>query len=485
MFGDVAPKLPGTGNILRPHLLTPAYRNAAATVAAGEFSTCDTTSGAFTLTLATPGYSGAQYAAKLVTQGVSGTDPGYTVTLQTSGTDVVNLLSGGGTTATLQLLNQGVTLQYEAGSPGVWYVIGDDTPLGQLDARYGAVTTAVTWGTSSVTVYVATAQVQQITLGNYVTDVVFDNASFSVTTVQNLTLYISQPSTGGTYNYTVSGWAGVTWYGGQAPTITTGMGQTTVLTFQSLNGGQAWYGGIVSNSALPLPVADGGTGLVALTENQLLAGNASSTTGAVQQLGYGTSGYVLTSGGSGALPTWGQLGTIANPTWTAADQGLIAWNYDGPAAAEGASAPLATAGTLYVMAVKVPATTISNIYVCVVTNGASLTTSQCYAALYQGSPTISLLGTSGDQSSAWETGIARIVEMSIGGVTTTAGIAYVAVWFNGTTGPAFFRTEGLSVMANVGTALRWGTANSSVTTTAPSSLGTITAAGNAYWVGLS
>ena len=339
------------------------------------------------------------------------------------------------------MLDQGLTLQYLAGSPGIWYNIGDDTPLGQLDARYGATISTLSSWTGAEVLNVATAQVWNITLSGNVTSVSFTNASFQTSVAQNLTLYISQPSTGGTYTYTVGGWTGVTWFGGSPPVIATGMpAAMTVLTFQSLDGGQTWQGGIVSNAALPLPVEDGGTGLNTLTTYELLAGGT-GTTSPVQQIGAGTSGYVLTSAGSGALPTWTSPSAGTSSNWTAADQGLIAWNYDGPASAEGSSAPLATGGVMYVMAVKVPAATITNILLAVVTNGATLTSGQCFAALYQGG---TLLGQTSDQSSNWETGTTRIATMAISGgaVTVTAGIVYVAAWFNGTTGPAFFRSRG-------------------------------------------
>jgi len=53
-----------------------------------------------------------------------------------------------------------------------------------------------------------------------------------------------------------------------------------------------------------LAVADGGTGVSSLTAYAVLAGGTTST-GAVQTVsGLGTSGQVLTSNGSGALPTW-------------------------------------------------------------------------------------------------------------------------------------------------------------------------------------
>lgn len=104
-----------------------------------------------------------------------------------------------------------------------------------------------------------TGGVWNVTLATNVTSVAFVNAPSALTVAQNLTLYISQLGTGSA-TYTVSGWSGVTWFRGQERVIATGHGALTTLTFQSVNG-QNWYGGIVSNAALPLPVEDGGTGL--------------------------------------------------------------------------------------------------------------------------------------------------------------------------------------------------------------------------------
>lgn len=87
----------------------------------------------------------------------------------------------------------------------------------------------------------------------------------------------------------------------------------------------------------PVTVAYGGTGDSSLTAYAVLCGGTTST-GALQQVsGLGTSGYVLTSNGAGALPTWqatgagsgtvttvsvvstnGFAGTVANATSTPA-----------------------------------------------------------------------------------------------------------------------------------------------------------------------
>lgn len=64
-----------------------------------------------------------------------------------------------------------------------------------------------------------------------------------------------------------------------------------------------------------LTVSKGGTGSTSLIAYQLLAGNG---TGAVTTFGNGTSGYVLTSNGAGALPSFQNVGvtTNGNNTWT-------------------------------------------------------------------------------------------------------------------------------------------------------------------------
>jgi hypothetical protein len=189
----------------------------------------------------------------------------------------------------------------------------------------------------------------------------------------------------------------------------------------------------------------------------------------------------------------GALGGLAS-TWQAADQGLLAWNFDGAAAVNGSATVLATGGTMYTMAIKVPfAISVTNIVMCLVTNGAVLTSGQCFGALYQGAAGF-LIGRTADQATAWGAGATKVVTMALNGgpFPVATGIVYVGVWFNGTTGPAFYRADGTTAMLNVGladSASRWGTANTGLTNAAstPSTLGTITAAGAgvAMWVALS
>jgi hypothetical protein len=297
---------------------------------------------------------------------------------------------------------------------------------------------------------------------------------------QSLTLYLTQ---GGSGSYTVNWPSGVTWLGGNAPVVATSIGALTVVTLETITGGTTWYGVQVAQAPpLPLPVSDGGTGLNALTTYELVAGGTGTAT-PVQQVGIGATGQVLTSGGSGAYPSFQAPGS--GPLWGPADQGLIAWTTDLAYNNLTSSAPLATAGTLYVAALKVPAAaSAGHIVMDLTVAGATLTSGQCFAALWQGAGG-TLLGQTTDQSGAWA-GSTGAVSMAFSApVAVAAGIVYAGVWFNGTTGPTFMRSASTSFV-NTGPPAnpRWATANTLLTTTAPSTLGALTAFSTAYWFGL-
>jgi len=93
-----------------------AVQTSAYTALWGDFVLCDTTSAAFTVTLPTAPQDGTRVGVKIVTFGT-----GHNVTVATAGSDVFNK-SGGSTTLTLQVLNQGVILQYQAATR-VWVVM--------------------------------------------------------------------------------------------------------------------------------------------------------------------------------------------------------------------------------------------------------------------------------------------------------------------------------------------------------------------------
>lgn len=76
-------------------------------------------------------------------------------------------------------------------------------------------------------------------------------------------------------------------------------GQTSITTVGNISAGQ-WQSTAVG-------VAYGGTGKNSFNVNSLILSNASSTTGSMVALGYGTSGQILVSGGSGNAPVWTTL----------------------------------------------------------------------------------------------------------------------------------------------------------------------------------
>ncbi len=110
-----------------PVLTQTAVQTSAYSAAANQLVRCDTTSGAFTVTLPSAPAAGTLCGVKMVTQG--GTSA---VTVACGGSDVLNK-TGGSTTLTLSIFSQGVLLQY---STGIWYIVADDLPLSQLDSRY-------------------------------------------------------------------------------------------------------------------------------------------------------------------------------------------------------------------------------------------------------------------------------------------------------------------------------------------------------------
>lgn len=168
--------------------------------------------------------------------------------------------------------------------------------------------------------------------------------------------------------------------------------------------------------------------------------------------------------------------------WFPVDNGLASWTFD-PAHANG-TYTLATAGTLYTVDLKVgSAATISNVLYAVTTAGGTLTASQCFVGIYQGG---SLVGTSAATSTAWaSTGLKTTALTSP--VNVQSGIVTVAFVFNGTTGPTLASGASNSVVnAGLGaTVSRYATANTGVTTSLPTTLGTKAALTQAPWAALS
>lgn len=215
--------------------------------------------------------------------------------------------------------------------------------------------------------------------------------------------------------------------------------------------------------------------------------------------------YALTSSSSGAtvdntsIPK--KLGTVGAPGgstlasasdhvhprahWSPEDHNLITWTQDPATCAAGQIIP--TGGQVQFARIHLPeAKTITNILLFISAAGTSLTTGQCFAALYNSSK--ALIGTTADQSVAWATTGTKTMALAGGAVACAAGDYFVAFYANSTgTLPTVLRGVSQSVV-NAGLSAstsRYGTADGGLTTAMPSTLGTLSGASNAWWAALS
>lgn len=171
------------------------------------------------------------------------------------------------------------------------------------------------------------------------------------------------------------------------------------------------------------------------------------------------------------------------------DDGFLARNFDFANASTAVTA-LGANGTVYVQKLRTDiAITITNLYAFVGSAGSVLTAGQCFAALYDGSK--NLLAATADQSSVWNTTGLKTMALT-SPQPVSVGNFYVVFWANGVTRPAFAKAwmagtssaaaaNGLLTTANS----RWASADTSITTTAPSSLGSFTQTAVPYWVAVS
>lgn len=175
----------------------------------------------------------------------------------------------------------------------------------------------------------------------------------------------------------------------------------------------------------------------------------------------------------------------ARYAWAAPDRGFLAENY--PAFYAGANQAPGTAGRLEFAKVRLPVpSSVTNILMYSQTLGSTLTAGQNFAALF--TPARALVAQTADQAASWvgTTGL-KTMALAGGPYSLSAGDYFVGFWHNGTTAPAWARNIS-NAIANVGTAapaFLWGTADTGLTTTAPSTMGTQTAGNLTYWVALS
>lgn len=166
---------------------------------------------------------------------------------------------------------------------------------------------------------------------------------------------------------------------------------------------------------------------------------------------------------------------IGTGIWTPANSGLIAWSMD-PMSCYIAGGVL-SAGFLYLQAVIIPkAGNVTNVIIDIATAGASLTSGQNHAFLYQGGVR---LGMTADQATAWQTVGAKVMALAGGPVAAAAGLAYVGVVPNGTTPPALLAPIAAANAAtipvtNMNAYRSAYDSHTGLTTTGPATLGTLT-----------
>lgn len=170
-----------------------------------------------------------------------------------------------------------------------------------------------------------------------------------------------------------------------------------------------------------------------------------------------------------------------------ADIGLKAYSFD-PITSSGTSTPLAANGQIFVQKMRLDtATTVTGIFTSLQTAGATLTAGQNFAALYTAAGALVTGTQTADQTTAWASVGLKSMPFSGGAKALAAGYYYVALWANGTTRPAFVRaTSGSSAINGLSPASssRWATAANTATTTAPATLGTLTASLVGYFSAL-
>lgn len=167
--------------------------------------------------------------------------------------------------------------------------------------------------------------------------------------------------------------------------------------------------------------------------------------------------------------------TVRSSQWIPELYNFKSWAYD---IINAANSYTPTDGTAVVVRLKIDkAATITKAHMIASDSGTSLT--NAYAAIYQDNV---LLGQSQNNNIALQ---------SVGGKTFTfstpllikKGYIDVVFWVNGSAMPNFARASQLSGIVDflTGTDRRYATANTSLTTTAPSTLGTKTGLASAVW----
>jgi len=198
----------------------------------------------------------------------------------------------------------------------------------------------------------------------------------------------------------------------------------------------------------------------------------------------GADGATGATGPAGADGADGADGPAGTDAWRPQDYNLLGMAFD-PASVGTTGYQLGANGTVYVVKCYTPtALSVSAIVAGVTTAGATLTSGQNFAALYNSSK--ALLAQSADQTTAWASTGVKSMTLTGGPISVPAGYYYLALWSNGTTRPTFAKGGALNVVNGLLSTANSKFASSSTgrTTTAPDPLGGFTALAQAIWAGV-
>lgn len=175
--------------------------------------------------------------------------------------------------------------------------------------------------------------------------------------------------------------------------------------------------------------------------------------------------------------------------YLAKDFGFLAWTGDLWILSAGQI--LTGNGVTHVVKLKVPRAlpTVTNIVAIVQTAGATLTASNCWAALYDNSK--NKIGVTADQSGVWNSTGIKTMALTSGPFALPAGVCYVVFAATGTTLPKFLGGGLGGTLVNLGLSAansRFATEATAVTTlgTWPATLSTFSQTnGQAYFAAIS
>ena len=287
--------------------------------------------------------------------------------------------------------------------------------------------------------------------------------------------------------------------GGIGATGATGTTGATGAT--GANGATGASGSTGATGSTGIQGATGATGSTGATGASGLNGSTGSTgaTGATGSTGAtgatGSTGATGAMGSTGATGATGSTGATGNLyDFLPSDYGLLAWNF--PLGRVGSVGGISsTSGRINLARLRVPnQISVSNIWIAIGAAGVTLTTGECFAAIYNAS-TRNLVAQSPDQAAAWmAAGTNALLQIPLTGAPfiLPAGDYQICLLFNGTTAPTAYGayplytfSGGYPAQTNDKSLWTYDNVHMGATGPVPSLAATLTQNNRPFWVGLS